>query len=635
MWAPYESSDQTITLFVTDSVRIKVGGPITKVACVGEGQSVGQMSFTWSAATNESKGQSSPYSGKRQKTSQYDDSIDTAASPGIYTEVKPSISHYSDVKTLAIQDMSHNFPGNTSISNWDIDGGLAADFDGSLSGLGAELGSTTYNMSEALMALPVFKQENLDNGYQYILGAATSPAVKVNEETLTYLNQGQSYEIKLKKLGDLTDYEGYLRSTVRVMFHDRRLQYMEKEQLDTWMNMRPGERILDIDIPLSYGLLSVHVNPNSLNAIDFIWDPTKETGIYVKVNCISTEFTAKKHGGEKGVPFRLQVETKETEEDDAKLVHCASCQVKVFKPKGADRKHKTDREKMEKRTGSDKDKYQPSYECTVLTEIPIDQVVQSVCERNGMTASGSFGSLAQAFKDQSTPSQKYKPPSSSSSNGGLDQWRWQGQGSSPPGSCSRPNLENQAKHRLTPSPVERQKSEPPSPFHSEYGSAIDVPECMHVDATAKEVTAWLQANRFSNYINVFQNFAGSDILRLTRDDLIQICGLADGIRLNNALQSRSVRPRLTVYMCQEPDTVYNAVYLEQLSYAELMQKISDLINIQTQYISEIVIQGPSNIHIILTDEVVRNFPDHSRFWLEVKQEDDNANTVKVLLKTIE
>ena len=27
--------------------------------------------------------------------------------------------------------------------------------------------------------------------FQYILGAATSPAVKVNEETLTYLNQGQ------------------------------------------------------------------------------------------------------------------------------------------------------------------------------------------------------------------------------------------------------------------------------------------------------------------------------------------------------------------------------------------------------------------------------------------------------------
>ena len=33
-----------------------------------------------------------------------------------------------------------------SIKNDDIDGGLAADFDGSLSGLGEELGSSTYNM---------------------------------------------------------------------------------------------------------------------------------------------------------------------------------------------------------------------------------------------------------------------------------------------------------------------------------------------------------------------------------------------------------------------------------------------------------------------------------------------------------
>lgn len=40
--------------------------------------------------------------------------------------------------------------------------------------------------------------------FQYILGAATSVATKVNEESLSYLNQGQSYEIKVKKLGDLT-----------------------------------------------------------------------------------------------------------------------------------------------------------------------------------------------------------------------------------------------------------------------------------------------------------------------------------------------------------------------------------------------------------------------------------------------
>lgn len=35
-------------------------------------------------------------------------------------------------------------------------------------------------------------------------------------------------------------------SLVKVLFHDRRLQFMEKEQIDTWKQMRPGERILDI-----------------------------------------------------------------------------------------------------------------------------------------------------------------------------------------------------------------------------------------------------------------------------------------------------------------------------------------------------------------------------------------------------
>ena len=44
--------------------------------------------------------------------------------------------------------------------------------------------------------------------FQYVLAAATSIATKLNEETLTYLNQGQSYEIKLKKLGDLSNYRG-------------------------------------------------------------------------------------------------------------------------------------------------------------------------------------------------------------------------------------------------------------------------------------------------------------------------------------------------------------------------------------------------------------------------------------------
>lgn len=229
-----------------------------------------------------------------------------------------------------------------------------------------------------------------------MLAAATSIATKTNEESLTYLNQGQSYEIKLKKVGDLSSFRGkILKSIIKICFHERRLQYMEREQMQLWQASRPGERILDVDIPLSYGL--IHVNPvnnsNLLNTIEIIWDPMKEVGVYIKVNCISTEFTPKKHGGEKGVPFRVQVETywegthnSSTTPNNfdgvlsmpmSKSLHAAACQIKVFKLKGADRKHKQDREKIQKRPTSEQDKYQRSCDCTILNEINNDSQIIS------------------------------------------------------------------------------------------------------------------------------------------------------------------------------------------------------------------------------------------------------------------
>lgn len=139
-----------------------------------------------------------------------------------------------------------------------IESGLVQDFDASLSGIGQELGAGAYSMSDVL-ALPIFKQEesslppeneNEILPFQYVLCAATSPAVKLHDETLTYLNQGQSYEIRMldnRKLGELPEISGKLvKSIFRVVFHDRRLQYTEHQQLEGWRWNRPGDRILDI-----------------------------------------------------------------------------------------------------------------------------------------------------------------------------------------------------------------------------------------------------------------------------------------------------------------------------------------------------------------------------------------------------
>ncbi|OXB81620.1 UNVERIFIED_CONTAM: hypothetical protein H355_008782, partial [Colinus virginianus] len=338
----------------------------------------------------------------------------------------------------------------------------------------------------------------------------------------------QSYEIRLlenRKLGEFQDLNTkYVKSIIRVVFHDRRLQYTEHQQLEGWRWSRPGDRILDIDIPLSVGILDPRASPTQLNTVEFLWDPSKRASAFIQVHCISTEFTPRKHGGEKGVPFRVQIDTfKQNENGEyTEHLHSASCQIKVFKPKGADRKQKTDREKMEKKTTQEKEKYQPSYETTILTE------------------------------------------------------------------------------HLLPS------------------------------ASIQDAQQWLHRNRFSPFCRLFSSFSGADLLKMSKEDFVQICGPADGIRLFNAIKGRNVRPKMTIYVCQEPEQnrthlhqkrengdgslcVYHAIFLEELTTLELIEKIANLYSISPQQINRIYRQGPTGIHVLVSNEMVQNFQDESCF----------------------
>uniref|UniRef100_A0A8D1SJW7 Upstream-binding protein 1 n=1 Tax=Sus scrofa TaxID=9823 RepID=A0A8D1SJW7_PIG len=439
-----------------------------------------------------------------------------------------------------------------------IESGLVHDFDASLSGIGQELGAGAYSMSDVL-ALPIFKQEDsslpLDDEtkhppFQYVMCAATSPAVKLHDETLTYLNQGQSYEIRMldnRKIGDVPEITGKLvKSIIRVVFHDRRLQYTEHQQLEGWKWNRPGDRLLDLDIPMSVGIIDTRTNPSQLNAVEFLWDPAKRTSAFIQVHCISTEFTPRKHGGEKGVPFRIQVDTFKQNENGEYTdhLHSASCQIKVFKPKGADRKQKTDREKMEKRTAHEKEKYQPSYDTTVLTECSPWPDTPTTYVNHSPSPAPTFSS----------------PPQST---------------------CNVPD------------------SNSSSPNHQGDGVSQASSEQLQPSATIQETQQWLLKNRFSSYTRLFSNFLGADLLKLTKEDLVQICGTADGIRLYHSLKSRSVRPRLTLYVCREQPVqqgqqqaaggggdsssatpyVYHAIYLEEMVASEVARKLALVFNI--------------------------------------------------------
>uniref|UniRef100_T1JFF2 Grh/CP2 DB domain-containing protein n=1 Tax=Strigamia maritima TaxID=126957 RepID=T1JFF2_STRMM len=411
---------------------------------------------------------------------------------------------------------------------------------------------------------PVNNSILTQNRFQYVLGAATSIATKMHEETLTYLNQGQSYEIKLKKLGDLTEFRGkLLKSIVRVSFHERRLQYTEKEQIQNWRQTRPNERILEIDVPLSYGICDVVQDQIQLNACEFVWDPTKETGVFIRVNCVSTEFTPKKHGGEKGVPFRIQIETFTHSDGPPQRLHCASCQVKVFK-----------------------------FE---FSQCALDTIYTSPAPPPPSTVSSTI-SHKNNESFQYSPSPDQLPPGTPTSM----------TADSPVGEHTNDSIDN-----------------PVIEFMQMYQQPLPS------EATAAQASQWLHANRFGQYVRMLSGFSGADILRLNRDDLIQICGIADGIRLFN---TRTIRPRLTIYVCLEPEQVYHAIYLGNLTLDELLGKLAIVLSITPQQIHDIFIQGPSGIHILVADEVIQNIPQESMFAIEIIK-DQTSEFYHLLLKT--
>lgn len=58
------------------------------------------------------------------------------------------------------------------------------------------------------------------------------------------------------------------------------------------------------------------------------------------------------------------------------------------------------------------------------------------------------------------------------------------------------------------------------------------------DSTPIVLAQWLNVHRLGQYASTFAHFSGADLLRLSKEDLIQICGLADGIRMYNSLHTK-------------------------------------------------------------------------------------------------
>lgn len=447
-------------------------------------------------------------------------------------------------------------------------------------------------------------EDETDSRFQYILAAPTSIATKTGEPSLTYINQGQSYEIKIKKLGDISGHykKKWLRSTIRICFHERRLQYIESEQIAEWSKTHPNERILEIDMPLSYGIADVKQDPSNLSTVSFLWDPTRDTGIFVKVHCISTEFTPKKHGGERGVPFRLQVETWTSE--DIRL-HAGACILQVFKLKGADRKHKQDREKVSKRPDSEKDKFCPQYECTMLTDLSVDSIY--IPPSRGVSPVQSDSESIAPSRSASNIIVLPPPSASPISSRDVSPLKVTNHTSVVGGNISSPSI-NTVSYQ--------------PPCDSKTWKIV-----LPHTASAETAAGWLAYNRYGQHVKTFTDFDARDLLRLNKDDIVQMIGLVDGIRLYNDLHMKPVAPRLTLYLAQKGESLFHPVLLQDVTVAELVRNIAEILEVPVGLFHKVVVTGPNKISIKMTDEFLRYQSFDSAFHYLLIHEEGEACTI--------
>ncbi|KAA3682228.1 transcription factor CP2 [Paragonimus westermani] len=800
---------------------------------------------------------------------------------------------------------------------------LSASFDDSMNGIGADFMSSLFNMRDALSALPLSDEPSFSADdtkpeccsttsdschvqcFCCILKAPTSSAIRYNEASLTYLNQGQLYELVMRWNVDKTV---RVKSVIKVRFHEYRMELQEQEHLDSWREAHPGERLLDVDVSRSNAFDELHVDPNSPNAVVCVWSGL-QCGVAVRLNCIGTEFTAKKHGGEKGVPFRLQVDYFDFD-TDCHLESCAT-QVKVFKMKGADRKHRTDREKLERKSEEGRAMYRPSLPITTLnylparhlctsssaysptrtkrpggseaetngldqvrkpkhsidtarvgnyltpstavttvgtadsavkanttkaglsvnTAIPVDALpasVQTVLQdhttpaqpaevvvtspilatahfatpaqplqrpslvrtrrsspgpglasspsqrhsglnasvtlhnprrrrqrtldtcmgscsacgrscRNHCGAGGGFGNRwirvintktrpccahwddsmgvgprkhpswlsekrrASQSYERSCVSSRTQPAnridelpgthevgpqtcdlstSADSSFGNEEVGRW-AVGDSHDGDLSvhsaqanfliddpnpislesglssrdggysssdmvagvslveseppycpsaMPDLQSPLEVAVESHKMDVQTSKPVLDFSSAelslgHGSTCHPP--IHTGMTSTEVSDWLRAANFSNLMEIFKTYTGRDMLRLTKEDFLALCGPVEGIRLHNAFFNKPARPRCTIYVRRNEKAIYQAIMLYELTRDELLRLVAPILNLRPDQVHIFCVFTVHDVPVLLTDQLVSQFEDQSCYQLEVRSHTEHTLSVSL------
>ncbi|KAI8068572.1 CP2 transcription factor-domain-containing protein [Gongronella butleri] len=210
--------------------------------------------------------------------------------------------------------------------------------------------ASSISTSPSSNSLSSASKDNVEKSCQHrchiILQASTAVNQRTSDSTtLTYLNRGQAYGIQFQDRQPQPD--TLITSTISITFHDASHRQAAHNYWRFWLSQQdhPNEaRALDLDTQQSSGLVQVHYP--SFDEISIQWQSQVGATIYVRFNCLSTDFSRIK--GVKGIPLRAYVESTFPNPVAPPLIEKSYCKVKLFRDKGAERKNKDDAKQISK-----------------------------------------------------------------------------------------------------------------------------------------------------------------------------------------------------------------------------------------------------------------------------------------------
>merc|ERR1719318_791230 len=119
----------------------------------------------------------------------------------------------------------------------------------------------------------------------------------------------------------------------------------------------------------------------------------------------------------------------------------------------------------------------------------------------------------------------------------------------------------------------------PAHAHPGLGDSKSWKTVLESTASHETTAGWLNFNRYAQHIKTFANFDARDLLRLSKDDIIQMIGLVDGVRLYNDLHMKPVAPRIVLFVAQKGERLFHPLLLQEVSVEELRAKMAEFLEV--------------------------------------------------------